>query len=292
MSNLLKKEFSSRKKLISSFYFLIIPLFVCYFAAIGLTSAQTNEPPVANSNGINDLLLIPPGSSPGTTITFTNAVSTLLANDIPGTSASESSQTLTITAISAASGAAMSVSGNDILYTIPIGATSPLVDNFTYTIMDNGTTNGTLDPRSAMGTGTVRDCFISSDGLANVTCDNNNTPPNPNDDFISFTLNPMGVGVGASYNVTVNNGTINPTSANYNTATTFQLQADSPGAGNVTVTIVDGNNNNCTRQVTIVDPGACAIENTIPTMSQWGLLIFGLLILNLSVFFVQRREMI
>lgn len=30
----------------------------------------------------------------------------------------------------------------------------------------------------------------------------------------------------------------------------------------------------------------------IPTMSQWGLLIFGLLIINLSVFFVHRRELI
>lgn len=30
----------------------------------------------------------------------------------------------------------------------------------------------------------------------------------------------------------------------------------------------------------------------VPTMSQWGLLIFGLLIMNLSVFFVQRRELI
>jgi len=30
----------------------------------------------------------------------------------------------------------------------------------------------------------------------------------------------------------------------------------------------------------------------IPTMNEWGLLIFGLLILNLGVFFVQRRELV
>ena len=29
----------------------------------------------------------------------------------------------------------------------------------------------------------------------------------------------------------------------------------------------------------------------IPTMSQWGLLIFGLLIMNMSVVFVQRKEL-
>ena len=31
------------------------------------------------------------------------------------------------------------------------------------------------------------------------------------------------------------------------------------------------------------------LANPIPTLSQWGLLIFGLLIMNLGVFFVQRR---
>ena len=43
--------------------------------------------------------------------------------------------------------------------------------------------------------------------------------------------------------------------------------------------------------------GNCVVAPTaptapIPTMSQWGLLVFGLLIMNLSVFFVQRRELI
>ena len=33
-------------------------------------------------------------------------------------------------------------------------------------------------------------------------------------------------------------------------------------------------------------------ELFVPTMSQWGLFIFGLLILNVSVFYVQRRELI
>ena len=35
---------------------------------------------------------------------------------------------------------------------------------------------------------------------------------------------------------------------------------------------------------------ACTPTAPIPTMSEWGLMIFGLLILNLSVFFVQRTE--
>jgi len=35
----------------------------------------------------------------------------------------------------------------------------------------------------------------------------------------------------------------------------------------------------------------CA-EEPIPTMSEWGLMIFGLLVLNLGVIFLRRRESI
>lgn len=43
----------------------------------------------------------------------------------------------------------------------------------------------------------------------------------------------------------------------------------------------------------IISPATPSISSTpIPTMSQWGLLIFGLLIMNLSVFYVQRSELI
>lgn len=42
----------------------------------------------------------------------------------------------------------------------------------------------------------------------------------------------------------------------------------------------------------IAAPPPIVATAPIPTMSQWGLLIFGLLILNISIFFVQRRELI
>lgn len=41
-----------------------------------------------------------------------------------------------------------------------------------------------------------------------------------------------------------------------------------------------------------ITPSLVMATAPIPTMSQWGLLIFGLLIMNLSVFFVQLRELI
>lgn len=36
----------------------------------------------------------------------------------------------------------------------------------------------------------------------------------------------------------------------------------------------------------------CEVSSPIPTMNQWGLLIFGLLILNLSIFFILKRKLI
>ena len=45
-----------------------------------------------------------------------------------------------------------------------------------------------------------------------------------------------------------------------------------------------GNNASCS--------AATVAQAPIPTMSQWGLLIFGLVIMNLSIFFVQRRVLI
>lgn len=46
----------------------------------------------------------------------------------------------------------------------------------------------------------------------------------------------------------------------------------------------------CAFSVTITAPVVATAP--IPTMSQWGLLIFGLLIMNLSIFYVHRRELI
>jgi len=42
----------------------------------------------------------------------------------------------------------------------------------------------------------------------------------------------------------------------------------------------------------VIAPSPIQVQAQVPTMSQWGLFVFGLLVLNVSVFFVQRRELI
>ncbi len=66
--------------------------------------------------------------------------------------------------------------------------------------------------------------------------------------------------------------------------------------------IADGGNNRIRRlsgPCPVGTPPAPSISSTvssstapIPTLSQWGLLVFGLLVLNLSIFFVQRIELV
>ncbi len=101
-------------------------------------------------------------------------------------------------------------------------------------------------------------CAIAGGGLSGVSCNDNGTPSDPSDDFISFSLNPTGVDLGTTYTVTVNMGSILPMNASYGAPTAFTLQNGSAGAGNVTVTITDDDDPSCTFMVLITDPGSCS----------------------------------
>ncbi|MBK8390168.1 MAG: DUF11 domain-containing protein [Saprospiraceae bacterium] len=101
-------------------------------------------------------------------------------------------------------------------------------------------------------------CSISTSGLSALLCNNATTPMSPADDFITFSLNPTGTDLAATYNVSVSSGTITPTNASYGVATNFQLQAGSAGGGNVMVTITDATDATCQLIVNIVDPGSCS----------------------------------
>lgn len=99
-------------------------------------------------------------------------------------------------------------------------------------------------------------------------------------------------------------GTISSTTTDgtINFVTTFPnfTFADNGGNG---VFIQDNNNGACTGGTAMgtapLSAGACATcaaappavaQAPIPTMSQWGLLIFGLLVLNLGVIFLYRKQ--
>ncbi len=114
----------------------------------------------------------------------------------------------------------------------------------------------------------------------NVSCNDNETPVDPSDDYITFDLNLIGI-TGTNYTVT--GGSVMPSGGIYGTPTSFQTANGSAGLGDITLIISD--NTNCSSSVIISDPGNCS-TSVIPTLSQWGLLIYSLLILNMSLFLI------
>ncbi|RMG85769.1 MAG: hypothetical protein D6714_05375, partial [Bacteroidetes bacterium] len=99
-------------------------------------------------------------------------------------------------------------------------------------------------------------CTITASGLNNIQCNNNGTPSDPSDDYITFELNPTGINLGSSY--TVSGANLTPGGANYGTATTFQTDPGTAGAGDLNLTITDNNDANCTLNFTVTDPGTCS----------------------------------
>ena len=118
-------------------------------------------------------------------------------------------------------------------------------------------------------------CNISTSGIASLTCNSAGTSSDPIDDYLTFDLNPTGSVLGTNYTLTVSSGTITPTTAAYGSATTFQLQAGSAGAGNVTVTLTDDVDGGCTFQQVITDPGACSSATPVITLTPASLAAFN-----------------
>ena len=110
-------------------------------ATVTVPVSEVNAAPVANDDTASTT------EDAGTTI----AAATLLANDTAGPN--EAAQTLTIIGVANATNGTVSLSGTDVIFTP--AADYYGVATFEYTITDNGTTNGTGDPKTSTGTVSV-----------------------------------------------------------------------------------------------------------------------------------------
>ncbi|HVE72727.1 MAG TPA: Ig-like domain-containing protein [Thermoanaerobaculia bacterium] len=108
---------------------------------VNVTVTEVNDAPSASADARS--------TAQATVLTF--AAAPLTTNDSPGP-ANESTQTLSVTGVSATStqGGTVSLSGGNITYR-PL-ANFVGADSFSYTVTDDGTTDGSPDPRSATGT--------------------------------------------------------------------------------------------------------------------------------------------
>ncbi len=150
---------------------------------------------------------------------------------------------------------------------------------------DLGYTNYSLD----IGLTQNPPCSFINTGLDSIQANSNATLQDTTDDFISFVLNPSGLNMWITYDVSVSNGSISPNSGNMGEITRFQLQNGSAGGGDIIVTIRNPFDTSCKLNIIIEDPGfiapyACPdtsysicsgetfrleIENTTFTQVQW-----------------------
>ena len=110
-------------------------------ATVSVTVTEVNDRPVAAADS---LTVAEDGS-------VTVGTATLTANDSPGP-ANESGQTLTITAVGSATHGNVSLNGmtGEVTFTPDADYNGPA--SFTYTVRDNGTTNGSADYKTDTGT--------------------------------------------------------------------------------------------------------------------------------------------
>lgn len=101
-------------------------------------------------------------------------------------------------------------------------------------------------------------CALTASGESLETCNNNSTGSNPADDYITFSLNPTGSNLGATYSVTADNGaTVTLASGGaatgiaYGTATSFRLRNGTSNGTLYTITITDVNGAPCTVTTTV-----------------------------------------
>ncbi|MBL9020289.1 MAG: tandem-95 repeat protein, partial [Myxococcales bacterium] len=109
-----------------------------------ITIREVNDPPTTTVDTLG-----PINEDSGT---FSILFSQLTGNDSRGP-ANESGQTLTVTGVTAVSGGSVSIANGMVNFT-PTANFSGTA-SFTYTVQDNGTTNGAADPRSATGTASI-----------------------------------------------------------------------------------------------------------------------------------------
>jgi ELWxxDGT repeat protein len=208
-------------------------------ATASFTITEVNDAP----NAVTDT--VPYYIGPGTR---TISQASLLANDNPGP-ANESSQTLTFGTVGAAlpSGTTVSISGGNVLYTPPVGYSGPA--SFTYTVTDNGTTNGSPVPLTSTGTARL---FFLFPGVAVPAVDLNGPGANFGN-AVTYTEGTAGVPIATG------TSTLTDADSTYLLSITATLLAAPDGASEslsavTTGTSITSSYNPTTRVLTLLGP--------------------------------------
>lgn len=107
-------------------------------------------------------------------------------------------------------------------------------------------------------------CNILSSGISNIACNDNGTPTDDTDDYITFDLDPGGLNLGANYTVSASSAIAPSTAVAFGSSSSFSTAPGTAGAGDITITITDDVDATCTLTETVTDPGVCS--SAIPSI--------------------------
>lgn len=256
-------------------------------ATVSFTITEVNDSPTAQNQTLPSVV--------EDTLTVTIPFADLLSGATPGP-ANEASQNLTISAVSNPVGGTVEISGTDVIFTPAANFNGTA--SFTFTVTDDGTTNGVADPRSTTATASftitaVNDAPVAQDDTATTgegqamdiaVRDNDfdvDVPPftgalgqlEPGTAIVNITAPTDGISTVGTAVVQGNGIRFTPNPGFFGTATfTYQLddgsgQANSLSApATVTVTVVEAND----PPVANPDPGIVVDEDTTVSIDVFG----------------------
>ncbi len=99
-----------------------------------------------------------------------------------------------------------------------------------------------------------KECNLTSAILQNVNCQDNQTPDDASDDYLTFDLYVTGTNVGTGFSVDKVAG---ENSGQYNTVNSYRTAMGSYGNGSITLTITDRLDGNCQLETMLIEPESC-----------------------------------
>ncbi|HKG60174.1 MAG TPA: Ig-like domain-containing protein [Pyrinomonadaceae bacterium] len=220
-----------------------------------VTVTEVNDAPVPTNDTIADI-----AEDSGV---YTIPFATLLANDTNKGAANESGQTLNITAVSSPTGGTVQINGTNVEFTPTSNFFGPA--GFTYTVTDNGTTNGSPDPKT--GNATVSFNVLAVNDPPSFTIAAN--PPAVAQDAGLQTVNNFATSISAGPNETGQILTFNLSPTGTTGTLTFSTApAIDATTGTLTYTPTAGTNGTATFSVTLSDNGSNTPPNSNTSAAQ------------------------
>jgi gliding motility-associated-like protein len=129
--------------------------------------------------------------------------------------------------------------------------------DLTFTITDANNPNCSTTYTIENPCASQASCNITDPGIGSITCNDFNSPTSPGDDYAVVELNPTGTGLNGTYIVTSPFVSASPGFGTYGTPSVQNLFGAAQAGADITLTLTDSNDPNCSITFTIPNPAPC-----------------------------------